>query len=82
MNQDLAQIMTNTDALVNSLQVDPTKANNSQVDEIKRLRSEMESKIQTYNSTIAKANEDVRKELDSLSRQIQQRVNYLMQPQQ
>lgn len=82
MNQDLAQILTNIDALVNSLQVDPTNAKNSQVDEIRKLRTQMESKLQSYNSTIAKANEDIRKELDELARQIQQRVSYLMQPHQ
>lgn len=82
MNQDLAQILTNIDAMINSLRVDPTKVNNSQVDEIKRLRDQMESRLESYNSTLAKANEDVRKDLDSLSRQIQQRISYLLQPQQ
>ncbi len=82
MNQDLAQILTNIDAMINSLRVDPTKVNNSQVDEIKKLRDQMESRLESYNSTLAKANEDVRKDLDSLSRQIQQRISYLLQPQQ
>ena len=80
MNQDLAQILTSTDTLINSLRVDPNNANNSQVDEIKKLRAEMDTRVQSYNSVVAKANEDVRKDLDSISRQIQQRIQYLMQP--
>ncbi len=80
MNQDLAQILTNIDAMINSLRVDPNNANNSQVEDIKKLRNEMESRLQSYSSALARANEDVRKDLDSLSRQIQQKISYLLQP--
>jgi hypothetical protein len=80
MNQDLAQQLTNVDALINSIKVDPGKSNNPQMDDIRRLRTELETKIKTYNDTIARANEDVRKDVDGIVRQIQQRVNYLNQP--
>jgi len=82
MNQDLAQTLTNTDALINSLNLNPTIPASSQVDEIKKLRVQMESKINSYNSVITKANEEIRKDLDELSREIQQKINYLMQPKQ
>jgi uncharacterized coiled-coil DUF342 family protein len=80
MNQDLAQILTNIDAMINSISVDPVKAKDSQMATIISLRNEMQSKLDSYNATIAKANEDVRKELDAKARQIQERINYLLQP--
>jgi len=81
MNQDLAQILTNVDALVNSLRVDPLKAGNSQVEDIVRIRNEMESMLKSYNSTISKANEDVRKNLEAKAKEVQSKISYLLQPQ-
>lgn len=85
MNQDLsqlAQILTNVDARVNSLKVNPANAGNSQMDDISKLRTQMQTRLDTYNNTIAKATEDVRKELEEMARQVEQKINYLMQPQQ
>lgn len=80
MNQDLAQQLTTIDSLINSIKVDPGKTNNPQMDEIRRLRNEMETKIKNYNDYIARANEEVRKDIDELIRQIQTRINYINQP--